>query len=80
MGEVADWEGWGSDDQGHHVHVLSTGCTREVAAGRVVGRVLVKYGPKTDPRTWRFWLECVQDGRRVVVAFRVDGGGGLIFL
>jgi len=79
MEEVAEWDGWGSDDQGHHVHVHAAG-TRQEIASQVVARVLAKYGARTDTRAWRFWLQSDQNGRREVVPFRPDENGSPIFL
>ena len=78
--QAIDWEGWATDDLGHHVHLLCSSSTAEEAAAQVIARVLAKYGARTDLTSWRFWLQPSPPRYKgPAVHFRADVNGLPVF-
>jgi len=55
--EEGDWDGWGTDDRLHNVHVESRGCSPDEAVQRLVQRARDKCGAVADLTNWRYWLQ-----------------------
>ena len=78
--QVIDWEGWATDDLGHHVHILCSSCPAGEAAAQVIARVLAKYGVRTHLTSWRFWLQpSPPRDTGPAVHFRADENGTPVF-
>ena len=76
MSESGDWDGWGTDNGMHIVHVSSRACSAEEAVGQLVQRARQKYGASLEFMMWRFWVKKVDPivpGQ--LLHYRVDENG-----
>ena len=76
MSGNGDWDGWGTDDGMHIVHVSSRECSAEEAVAQLVQRARRKYGVSLDLMMWRFWVKKVDPivpGQ--LLHYRVDESG-----
>ena len=81
MSGNGDWDGWGTDNGMHIVHVSSRACSAEEAVAQLIQRARQKYGVSLDLMMWRFWVRKVDPiVPGSLLHYRVDESGRLIRL